>query len=387
MGYGRELSFIFNNPTRIVFGEKTVSETGVELDGLGVSRALLVTDRGVAEAGLAGQVQKALGRRCAGIFEGCLQDSGLQVVNEGAEYAREVGAEALVSVGGGSAIDTAKGIAVLLKEGGRLQDYAGYQLLSRPQTPHIAIPTTAGTGSEVTYAAVIKDWENNIKILFCDNHIIPNVAILDPLLTKGLPPQLTASTGMDALTHAVEAVYSTEREPLADALALHAIRLITRYLPRCVEQGDDLVARGQQQLAATMAGIAFSNTQVALVHAMAHSIGALYGVPHGLANSILLPHVIMHNAASCPDRCLLITQAMGLAVREIGKEEAGSVLASTIWELTDRMGVPQRLREVGVPLEGLGLAAAACLSDGAIIYNPKLINTTEEILEIFNKAW
>ncbi|MBT9172678.1 MAG: Alcohol dehydrogenase 2 [Syntrophomonadaceae bacterium] len=387
MDYGRELSFIFNNPTRIVFGEKTVSETGVELDGLGVSRALLVTDRGVAEAGLAGQVQKALGRRCAGIFEGCLQDSGLQVVNEGAEYAREVGAEALVSVGGGSAIDTAKGIAVLLKEGGRLQDYAGYQLLSRPQTPHIAIPTTAGTGSEVTYAAVIKDWEKNIKILFCDNHIIPNVAILDPLLTKGLPPQLTASTGMDALTHAVEAVYSTEREPLADALALHAIRQITRYLPRCVEQGDDLVARGQQQLAATMAGIAFSNTQVALVHAMAHSVGALYGVPHGLANSILLPHVIMHNAASCPDRCLLIAQAMSLAVREIGEEEVGSVLASTIWELTDRMGMPQRLREVSVPREGLAAAAAACLSDGAIIYNPKPINTAEEALEIFHKAW
>lgn len=387
MDYGRELSFIFNNPTRIVFGEKTVSETGVELDGMGVSRALLVTDRGVAEAGLAGQVQKALGRRCAGIFEGCLQDSGLQVVNEGAEYAREVGAEALVSVGGGSVIDTAKGIAVLLKEGGRLQDYAGYQLLSRPQTPHIAIPTTAGTGSEVTYAAVIKDWEKNIKILFCDNHIIPNVAILDPLLTKGLPPQLTASTGMDALTHAVEAVYSTEREPLADALALHAIRQITRYLPRCVEQRDDLVARGQQQLAATMAGIAFSNTQVSLVHAMAHSVGALYGVPHGLANSILLPHVIMHNAASCPDRCLLIAQAMSLAVREIGEEEVGSVLASTIWELTDRMGVPQRLREVGVPREGLAAAAAACLSDGAIIYNPKLINTAEEALEIFHKAW
>jgi alcohol dehydrogenase len=387
MDYGRELSFIFNNPTRIVFGEKTVSETGVELDGLGVSRALLVTDRGVAEAGLAGQVQKALGRRCAGTFEGCLQDSGLQVVNEGAEYAREVGAEALVSVGGGSTIDTAKGIAVLLKEGGRLQDYAGCQLLSRPQTPHIAIPTTAGTGSEVTYVAVIKDWEKNKKILFCDNHIIPNVAILDPLLTKGLPPQLTASTGMDALTHAVEAVYSTEREPLADALALHAIRLITQYLPRCVEQGDDLVARGQQQLAATMAGIALSNTQVALVHAMAHSVGALFGVPHGLANSILLPHVIMHNAASCPGRCLLIAQAMGLDVREIGESESGSVLASTVWELTGRMGVPQQLREVGVPQEGLVAAAAGCLSDGAIIYNPKLINTAEEILEIYHKAW
>jgi len=387
MSYGRELTFIYNNPTRLVYGEKTVRETGVELDSLGVSRALLVTDRGVVAAGLAELVQKALGRRYAGTFDGCLQDSGLQVVNEGAEYAREAGADALVSVGGGSTIDTAKGIAVLLKEGGCLQDYAGYQLLTRPQTPHLAIPTTAGTGSEVTYAAVIKDWERHVKILFCDNHIIPNVAILDPQLTRNLPPLLTAATGMDAFTHAVEAICSTEREPLADALALHAIRLITKYLPRCVEQGEDMAARGQQQLAATMAGIAFSNTQVALVHAMAHSVGALFSVPHGLANSILLPHVIMHNAGSCPDRCLLIAQAMGLAAGEIAEEEVGDVLALTVRELTHKMGVPQRLRDVGVPLEELSAAANGCMSDGAIIYNPKPVDSVEEILALYHKAW
>ncbi|MBS3948803.1 MAG: iron-containing alcohol dehydrogenase [Dethiobacter sp.] len=387
MRYGRDLSFIYNNPTRIIFGEKVVREVGMEVDSLGGSRALVVTDQGVVAAGLAETVQKALGRRYAGTFAGGIQDSGLHIVNEGAAYAREVGADVLVSVGGGSTIDTAKGMAVLLKEGGRLQDYAGYQLLSRPQTPHIAIPTTAGTGSEVTYAAIIKDWENSAKILFCDSQIIPNVAILDPLLTRGLPPQLTATTGMDALTHAVEAIHSTEREPLADAMALHAIRLIMAYLPRCVERGEDLQARGQQQLAATMAGIAFNNTQVALVHAMAHSVGALFHVPHGLANSILLPHVIAYNLEDCADRYALIAQAMGVAAPGESDEEAGSAVAEAVWALTQKMGVPQRLRETGVPWEGLEAAAHRSLSDGSIIYNPKPIATAEEILSVYYNAW
>ncbi|MBS3887135.1 MAG: iron-containing alcohol dehydrogenase [Firmicutes bacterium] len=387
MRYGRDLSFIYNNPTRIIFGEQTVREAGLEVESLGGSRALIVTDQGVVAAGLAEMVQKALGRRYAGTFAGCLQDSGLHIVNEGAVFAREVGADVLVSVGGGSTIDTTKGIAVLLKEGGQLQDYAGYQLLSRPQTPHLAIPTTAGTGSEVTYAAIIKDWENNTKILFCDNHLIPNVAIIDPLLTRDLPPLLTATTGMDALTHAMEAIHSTEREPLADAMALHAIMLILEYLPRCVEQGEDLQARGQQQLAATMAGIAFNNTQVALVHAMAHSVGALFHVPHGLANSILLPHVIVYNLDYCADSYALIARAMGLAVPGMSNEEAGTAVAEAVWALTKKMGVPQRLREAGVPQDGLEAAANRSLSDGSIIYNPKPATTVEEILEVYYNAW
>ncbi len=387
MAYNRELSFVHYNPTRLIFGENSVKDVGIELENLGANRALVVTDKGVVEAGLAEIVEKALGKRHAGTFDGCVQDSGVELVEEAAAYAREMGADALVSVGGGSTIDTAKGMSILLKEGGSLMDYCGMQVLSRPQTPHIAIPTTAGTGSEVTYAAVIKDRESSTKMLFCDYHIIPNVAILDPLMTAGLPPQLTATTGMDALTHAVEAIHALQRQPVADAMALHAIRLIMEYLPRCVEQGDDLVARGQQQIAATMAGIAFGNAQVGLVHAMAHSVGALFKVPHGLANSILLPHVMLFNLDECPERYAMVAAAMGLDTRGLDNMEAGEAAAKAVWELTRRMGVPQRLRDAGVPEDGLEEAAELSLSDGSIVYNPKFIMEAEEVLELFRQAW
>jgi alcohol dehydrogenase class IV len=387
MAYGRDLSFIYNNPTRIIFGEKSVADTGIEVDHLRCSRAVIVTDRGVVEAGLAERVEKALGRRYAGTFDRCLQDSGLHLVNEGAAFAKERGADILVSVGGGSVIDTAKGMAILLKEGGQLQDYAGFQMLSRPQTPHIVIPTTAGTGSEATYIAVIKDWDLNTKLVFGDYNIIPKTAILDPTMTAGLPPQLTATTGMDALTHAVEALHALQCEPIADAMALHAIRLIVEYLPRCVEKGDDLAARGQQQIAATMAGIAFGNAQVGLVHAMAHTVGALFKVPHGLANSILLPYVMLYNMDECAGRYAMVAKAMDLDTRGLSDREAGEAAANAVWALTRRMGVPQRLRDAGVPGESLAEAADLTLSDASIVYNPKTVSEAGEVLELFRKAW
>jgi len=195
LAYDRDLSFIYYNPTKVIFGENSVKEVALEVEALGGTRAVVVTDRGVVEAGLAARVEEALGRKHAATFDRVIQDSGFHIVNEGAELAREAGADIIVSVGGGSVIDTGKGMSILLKEGGRLEDYSGFQMLTRPQTPHIAIPTTAGTGSEVTYAAVIKNWDTNEKMLFCDYHIIPSVAILDPTMTAGLPPALTASTG------------------------------------------------------------------------------------------------------------------------------------------------------------------------------------------------
>ncbi|MGB4182366.1 MAG: iron-containing alcohol dehydrogenase [Dethiobacteria bacterium] len=387
MSYSRDLSFIYYNPTKIIFGEGSIKEIGIEVEALGGTRAVVVTDRGVVEAGLAGEVEEALGRKYVGTFDGAVQDSGFHIVNEGAKFAREAGADTIVSVGGGSSIDTAKGISILLKEGGQMQDYSGFQLLSRPQTPHIAVPTTAGTGSEVTYAAVVKDWENNEKILFCDNHIIPRVAILDPLLTAGLPPPLTASTGIDALTHAIEALHALQAEPIADAMALQAIRLITAYLPRCVANGDDLFARGQQQIAALMAGVAFSNAQLGLVHAMAHSLGALFNVPHGLANSLLLPHVMLYNLESCAERYLLVAEAMGLATAGLDEEGAARLAVNAVQELTRKIGLPQRLREAGVPEEGLAEAAELSLSDGSIIYNPRPVFEADEVLALFREAW
>ncbi len=387
MHYDNDLSFEYNNPTRIIYGENSVTEIGLVVDGLKCAKALIVTDEVIAKVGLTDKVKDALGSRYAGTYDRCTQDSGFHLVDEGAKFAREKGADCLVSVGGGSVIDTGKGMAIVMKEGGKLADYAGIQMLSRPQTPHVVVPTTAGTGSEVTWAAVIKDHQRNVKELFADYHIIPNRAILDPVMTAGLPPLLTAGTGMDAFTHAVEAIHALQSEPIADAMALHAVRLIVNNLPRCVSDGSDLVARGHQLLAATMAGIAFSNAQVGLGHAMAHSIGALFGVPHGLANSILLPHVMLFNLESCAPRYALVAEAMGLNVRGLPAVEAGKAAVEAMWELTKRIGLPQKLREAGVPEEGLPEAADLSLSDGSIIYNPRPVSEAEEVLAVFRAAW
>jgi alcohol dehydrogenase class IV len=322
-----------------------------------------------------------------GIFSEVEPDSGIHIVNQGAKLGMKLGADCIVSVGGGSAIDTAKGMAILLKEGGKLQDYMGFQVLARPQTPHIVIPTTAGTGSEVTYIAVIKDHQEGRKLLFGDYNILPNVAILDPKMTEGLPPKLTAATGMDALSHAIEALHSLQREPIADGLALHAIKLIKEFLPEAVENGKDMTARGQMLIAANMAGAAFSNAQVGLVHALAHSVGAIFGVHHGLANSILLPACLRYNADACGEIYLDILWALGTTIEGIQPDKAGAILADKIMELTKKLGLPQRLRDVGVPEGGLKECSELALSDGAIVYNPKFISDSAEVLKVYKQAW
>jgi len=388
MPYDAQLNFVFWNPTKIVFGENTALDVAIEVENLKCKRVILVTDKDlIKDTDIPEKIKKVLGNLCVGIFSEVEPDSGIHIVNQGAKLGMKLGADCIVSVGGGSAIDTAKGMAILLKEGGKLQDYMGFQVLTRPQTPHIVVPTTAGTGSEVTYIAVIKDHQEGRKLLFGDYNILPNVAILDPKMTEGLPPRLTAATGMDAMCHAIEALHSLQREPIADGLALHAIKLIKEFLPKAVENGKDMTARGQMLIAANMAGAAFSNAQVGLVHALAHSVGAIFGVHHGLANSILLPACLRYNADACGEIYLDVLWALGVNIEGIQPDKAGDMLADKIMELTKRLGLPQRLRDVGVPEGGLKECSELALSDGAIVYNPKFISDSAEVLKVYKQAW
>ena len=388
MPYDANLNFVFWSPTKIVFGENTALDVAIEVENLKCKKALVVTDRELAKnTDIPERIRKVLGNLCVGIFTDVEPDSGIHIVNQGAKLGKELGADCIVSVGGGSAIDTAKGMAILLKEGGKLQDYVGFQILTRPQTPHIVIPTTAGTGSEVTYVAVIKDHEEGRKLLFGDYNILPNVAILDPKMTEELPPRLTAATGMDAMCHAIEALHSLQREPIADGMALHAIKLIKEFLPRAVQNGKDMLARGQMLIAANMAGASFSNAQLGIVHALAHSVGARFKVHHGLANSILLPACLRYNADACGDVYLNVLSTLGVNIERIRPEEAGSAVAEKIIEFTKKLGLPQRLREVGVPEEGLKECSELALSDGAIVYNPKFISDSEEVLKVYQQVW
>lgn len=387
MPYDDELSFDFLTPTKVIFGLGATKEVRIEIRALGGEKTLIVTDEGLVRAGLVERIKESLGDLCVGVFSEIPQDSGVHVVNAAAKVARSFKADSLVSLGGGSVIDTAKGLAVLLKEGGNLEDYQGMQMLDRPQTLHVCIPTTAGTGSEVTFAAVVKDHDRNQKVLLFDYHLAPNVAILDPNMVSGLPPRITAFTGMDALTHAVEAVHVLLRNPMTDALGFHAIRLIATYLHRSVENGDDLLARGQMQIAATMAGMAFTNAMVGLVHAMAHSLGGRYGVPHGLANAILLPHVMRYNMEACADQYALVAEAMGVSKQEMSDDEAAKEAIKAIEELNNKIGLPKRLRDGDVPKEGLKECAELSLSDGSIVYNPQPVFEAEEVLKVYEAAW
>ncbi len=387
MPYDINLNFVFWSPTRVVFGENTALDVAIEAENLKCKKVLIVTDRDlIKNTDIPEKIRKALGNLCVGVFSDVEPDSGIHIVNQGAKFGAGRGADCLVSVGGGSAIDTAKGMAILIKEGGRLQDYLGFQVLTRPQTPHIVIPTTAGTGSEVTYLAVIKDHQEGRKLLFGDYNILPNVAILDPKMTEKLPPKLTAATGMDAMCHAIEALHSLQREPIADGLALHTVRLIKEFLPKAVENGKDMMARGQMLIAADIAGSAFSNAQVGLVHALAHSVGAIFGVHHGLANSILLPACLRHNADACGEIYLNVLSALGVNVG-IQPDKAGDIVADKITEFTKKLGLPQRLRDVGVPEGGLKECSELALSDGAIVYNPKFISDSGEVLKVYQEAW
>ena len=386
MAYAKELSFVYRNPTRVVFGVGWVSGVALEVESLGGTRALIVTDEGLTKTDLPEQVKSALGDKCVGVFGEVKPDSGFDVAQRGVEVAQNLGADILVSVGGGSSMDSAKAMSIVLKCGGKLSDYMMGTIIEGPLVPHIAIPTTSGTGSECTQLAIVKDDEQKVKQVFLNDLLFPKLAILDPQMAVGMSPILTASTGMDAMTHAVEGVTSALREPIADAMNLHAIRLIVEYLPQCVEKGDDLLARGQQMIAANIAGIGFSNSFLGIVHSMAHIVGAKHGVPHGIANGILLPHGMRYNLDVCPDRYALVAEAMGVKEKGMNDKEATSAAINAMKDFLKRIAHPQRLRDVGVPAEALEDCATATLSEPSILTNPRPGNPSE-VLKMFKAAW
>lgn len=385
--YPDNLGFIFRMPTKIVFGKGTSKEVPLEMKELGLSKAFVVTDNFLYEkTDIVKNVLNQLGERCVHLFTEVEPDTGVDIVDKAYSLFKEKSADCLISIGGGSSIDTAKGVQIAVGMGKPIKEIGsgGVNLLQKRSVPHIVIPTTAGTGSEVTYAAVIKDKEKKQKILFADNYILPDVGILDPEVTVGLPPDLTAGTGIDAFTHAVEALHSKMHEPIADALALHAISIISKYLPRAVKDGSDITARGQMLIGACIAGASFSNAQVGVVHALAHSIGAKFGVPHGLANSLLITHCMRFNLSKVADRYAAVGRAMGIDLSGLNDEKAAEKTIDEIDKFITNLGLPRKLRDLNVPEERLREAAEIAVYDGSIVNNPKFAmdpNLLEEILK------
>jgi aldehyde dehydrogenase (NAD+) len=291
----------------------------------------------------------------------------------------------VVSVGGGSVIDTAKAVAICLGAGGKAIDHVGVQMMRGTPLPHVVLPTTAGTGSEVTNCAVIRHAELGRKVYILDDKLIPNAAILDPMLTAGLPRGLTASTGMDALTHAIESIVSKQANPISEGLALQAIRMIAEFLPAVIERPGELEARVQMQLAASMAGWAPSIAGVGLVHGMSHALGARHGVPHGTANGILLPHVMRFNTEAAGAKLAQVARALGCNGQN---EEAALALAGAdaVAKLLAGTGHPTRLSEVGAKAGDLAACAELALTDGATATNPRAVRSADEVVAVYRQA-
>ncbi|GAB4115066.1 MAG: iron-containing alcohol dehydrogenase [Roseiflexaceae bacterium] len=381
--------FEFSLRPRVLYKPGLVRELANEVEAMGAERAFVVADPGVAAAGLLDPVLAGLGRvRVAGIYTDVPANSAVSAVEACAAQAAEVGADLIIAVGGGSPIDTAKAIRIILSEGGRLLDHQGYNLLTRPLMPLIAIPTTAGTGSEVTTWAVIRDEESGQKVAFSSPFLGPDLAVLDPELTLGLPPRLTAATGMDALTHAIESFVGTNANPVTDTLGLQAIDMISNNLRAATHSGQDIEARGQMLIASCIAGMAFSSGggSLGIVHALAHSLGGVYQVHHGTANAILLAHGMRFNCELVPNRFARIARAMGVNAGGRAEEDVIADGIAAVEALVIDCGLPTRLRDVGIPQDGLLAIAEMALIDPAIYTNPRNADI-EEAAAILEAAW
>lgn len=380
--------FEFSLGTRVLYQIGLAAELGqVISNALPQRRAFIVADKGVINAGLLEPIKTGISPvEIVGLFDDVPANSSVAKVAEGAAAARDAGADLIIAVGGGSPIDTAKGIRILLTLGGTIPDYEGYNVIDTPLTPLVAIPTTAGTGSEVTPIAVILDETDQRKISIVSRYLTPDLAILDPLMTRTLPPHLTAATGMDALSHAIETYVSTENNPFSDSLALAAIDIIANYLRDAVHDGTNMEARSQLLIAATMAGIACGNSLFGVVHALSHAVGGKFPVHHGTANAIFLPPGMRFNSEVAPERYVRIARAMGVNVGGRNNAEVIADGITAVHTLTADCGLPTRLRDVGVPREALPELAGLAAVEPAIFNNPRPA-TPEQLLAMLEEVW
>jgi alcohol dehydrogenase len=391
-------------PVKTIAGHRALETIPRLLEGLNSQRPMIITDKGVAAAGLVGIVHQAIGSdvRIGAIEDGVPPDSELKIVNRLAGVYREQSCDAILAVGGGSVMDTAKGVNILVSEkAADLKRFMGAGNLKRPLKPLLAVPTTAGTGSEVTLVAVIADHDRNLKMFFTSNFLLPDAAILDSRMTLTLPPAITAATAMDALTHAIEAYTCLAKNPLSDSHALLAIELIAQHLLTVIRTPEDADGRLALAVGANLAGVAFSNSMVGMVHALGHAVGAVCGVPHGNCMAILLPYGLeynMHKNGHLTAHLLLPLAGDRIYAQTPAHLRAQQVV-SVIRQLNQRLHQETDGRHARffkemtgpdgnawVPAEQLQAIAVKALGDGAISYNPEELDL-DDLVMVMSHAW
>lgn len=383
-------TYQFRAPSVIVFGPGAAKEAGNHARGLG-KKALLVTDRNLEKFGLLKVVKSSL--EASGVpfnvYDQVVTEPTIAHAEEGLKAYKEAQADFLIAVGGGSPMDAAKAVAVLSRNPGKVSDFMGANKIPNPGAPLICIPTTAGTGSEVTPFTIITDTARDVKMLIASSYVIPRVALVDPLMTPTMPREITAATGVDALTHAMEAYVSLKAQPITDTLALQAIRVIAANIRQAWSNGDNLEARTNMILGSLQAGLAFANSSVALVHGMARPIGAYFHVAHGISNAALLPTVMEFSILGNPKKYAEIGAAMGEMTEGLPALQAAYLGAEGVRKLNQDLKIPP-LRALGVEekkfhqvVEQMATDAIASGSPGN---NPRKA-TPEEIVELYRKAY
>ncbi|MBS7558309.1 MULTISPECIES: L-threonine dehydrogenase [Pseudomonas] len=382
------MSSTFFIPAVNIMGINCLDEAMSAIRNYGFRKALIVTDVGLAKAGVAGMIAEKLAMQDIDsvIFDGAKPNPSIANVEQGLAQLQQSQCDFVISLGGGSPHDCAKGIALCATNGGHIGDYEGVDQSSKPQLPLIAINTTAGTASEMTRFCIITDESRHVKMAIVDRNVTPLLSVNDPALMVAMPKGLTAATGMDALTHAVEAYVSTAANPITDACALKAISMISANLRQAVHDGSDLLARENMAYAQFLAGMAFNNASLGFVHAMAHQLGGFYDLPHGVCNAVLLPHVQSFNASVCAERLTDVAHALGADIRGFSPEEGAQAAIAAIRALARDVEIPAGLRELGAKLQDIPLLAANALKDACGLTNPRPAEQ-RQIEEIFRSAF
>jgi alcohol dehydrogenase len=373
---------MFEIPSRVFFSRSITRQVGSIARGLNAKDALVICDKGVRAAGIVTPILQSLeGAGIAvNVFDEVTPNPTDVLISEAAEYAKTLTIDIIIAVGGGSALDTAKAINVLLSNPGPIGLYEGMDMVKHKTGPLIAIPTTAGTGSEVTSFSVITDCENDRKMVIGGRHVSATIALLDPALTVKLPPTITAATGMDALTHAIEAHFSTNASVMSDVNALKAIELLYVNLEIATTNGSDVIARENVMMGSLLAGFAFNSAVLGLAHAIAHPLGALFHVPHGIANAIVLPYVIAFNGQNNIEKILNIGKAMGL-----GPEDSSvDYIVHKIMELNNRLGIPSLKNYVAK--SDFSSIVCKTLNEPSLETNPRKVES-KDILAILERAF
>ncbi len=385
------MSIAVTLPRIMEIGAGALSKLPSIMHSLGGSKALIITDKMMVQLGYIKQIQNLLTEAGleAQVFDGTEPEPTAASIEAGVQCVLDNNYDMIIALGGGSPIDSAKAIAILGKHGGNIRDYKFPRQVSENGIPIIAIPTTAGTGSEVSRFTIITDEKNDEKMLCAGLGFMPIAAIVDVNLTLSLPPRITADTGIDALTHAIEAYISKKSNPFSDSQALSAMRLIGPHLQRAYENGHDIEAREAMMLGSTLAGIAFSCASVALVHGMSRPIGAFFHIPHGLSNAMLLPSVTAFSIPSAPKRYADCARAIGVASATDSTEQANQKLLIALENFNKKLKVPT-LAEFGVDQARFNslveTMAEQALASGSPSNNPRIPNT-EQMVTIYQQLW